>query len=367
MEQSAHPADLELSRWFDGRLDPDAAERVQTHLEHCLPCRVHVGQARPVGGHALEQAEVTELVDAAQRLPEQAIAAFATPRTIQRAPGQLWRLEWRGRTALALLLADVEDDRALVAPVTTDPAWGDEHTLAVSSALSPLGIELAVWTALRTHVDEPALDQPFGETDPSVVETVQLVHDASVRGELVDDQHLPAGLAVGTPISDRADERWEYRQHVTAELTGLVEQERADLAPTEQTRLGALLYEYGIGPTDVAETLGVSPSTVFALLHGAASLDEDQLRLLVERLDLPEAELRATGARLDPDAHRALSLPQTRDRLETEARRRNQRVADLKEECIEWSLALAARHTGEQRDPVAAWERIIHEWLDTPR
>lgn len=366
MDHLAHPTDLELSHLLDGRLDPGAAARVRAHLEQCLACQVHVGQARPVDDARPTEAHLTDLVDAALRLPEQTVTALSTPRATQPAAGQLWRLEWRGQVALALLLdTDDRHDNVLVAPITTDPEWGDQYTLAVAPAMSPLGIELAVWTALRTHVPQVTLDQPLGDVDPSVVEAAGAVHAAFVRDDLVEAPLLPGGQSVGTPIIDPADERWEYREHVITAVSGLVEQADSDLADPEEHRdLGAVLYDHGVRAQELAEALGVSASTAFDLLRGTVTLAEGQIRRLEERFDISGGELREATARPDPDALIALSLPRIRDRFEAEARRRDQPPTALREACLEWTLALAARRTGDQRDSVQAWEQMIHEWLD---
>lgn len=369
MADDAHPTDLELSRLLDERLDVEAAMRVREHLDRCLPCRVQVGQAQPVDADEPSARELTALVADAKGPPPDAVAALGSPRDVAPAAGQLWRLEWRGRTVLGLLLAVVDQgSEARIAPVTTDPDWGDQHTIAVPADWSPLDVDLAVWVALRAHAPSEVLDRPLGAVAPTAVQAAAMVEAAHAADEPSDVAALDARLTVGSPITEPADERREYRAHVADELSRVVDGARADLADADDEQdFDSLLRAHGIDAREVGDALGVDARFVFGLRRGTERLDDAQSRLLEERFGLPSDVLRDSGAAVDPSLWKAMARPAVRGAFEEAARQRGRAVADLKEECAEWSVALAARHTGKERDPVTRWERIILEWLDAPR
>lgn len=368
MPDNPHPSDVELSRFLDGQLEPAAAARVQQHLGRCLACQVHTAAPQPVGAADPDEATLASLAEASPQLGEQVVAALATPREIERAPGQLWRLEWRGCSVLAVLLDHDQNASRLIAPVTTDPEWGDQYTVAVPAEHSPLGVELAVWVALRTHVPEETLDRPLGSVDRTLLKTFKTVHEAFERDEPIEAAQLDADLRLGVPVTSPADERWEYRQQLIGRLTALAEQARDDLAaPTEQEDLWSLLSEYAVDPEDLGETLNLSPDAVFELLDGSQSLAADQIPLVADRFGVPAERLQAARARPDPEVFIALSRPRMRNRFDQAAQAWGRETSELREAFLADSLRLAARRTGSRPELVEGWEQIIDEWLDAAR
>lgn len=363
----SHPSDLELSGFLDGRLEAAAAAGVQQHLDACLACRAHIGEPQAVEATDPDDTALAGLVEASPQLDEQIVAALATPREVERTPGQLWRLEWRGHTVLAVLLDHADEGGRLVAPATTDPEWGDQYTVVVAQDRSPLAVELAVWAALRTRVAEETLDRPLGSGDHMLLKTLKAVHEAFLEGEPVEATQLEAGLQVGLPITTPGDERWEYRQQLMGGLTALGEQASADLAaPDAEEDLESLLAEYQVDPEGLAEALELPPEAVFQLLEGSRSLHPDQMRLVADRFGVPTDRLQAARARPDPDMFIALSHPRIRHRFERAAQARRRETGELREQFIAESRGLAARHTGHRLELVEGWKQIIDEWLDAP-
>lgn len=371
MQQDTHPTDLELSRYLDGRLEPGAAARIHDHLESCLACRVHTGGDRlgePAEAHP-DDRTLAGLLAAVPRLAERTVEALNTPRTIERISGQLWRLEWRGAVILALLLEDGDDTERLVAPVTTDPDWGDQYTVRIPADGSPLGTPLAVWAALRTPVPAQALDRPLGRVGGEILKTVESAYEAFMREELVG-AHQGGEFSTGMPITSTGDERWEYRQQVVTAITAIAEDAVADLAPAEGKGgedLGTLLYEHGVDPEGLAGALGLPPAEVSELLRGIRALNIQQTEVVENRFGVDAARLAAAQPRLDPAAFSVLASPHVRDLFEDAAQRQGRGVAELREEFITEAPALAARSTGQRRDAIEAWEGIIRAWLDAPR
>lgn len=363
-----HPSDLDLSRFLDGRLEATAAGRVQQHLRECLACRVHISKPQPVEAAEADARVLTDLAEASPQMDEQAVAALATSREVERAPGQLWRLEWRGRTVLTVLFNHGEHGGRVVAPATTDPQWGDQYTVVVPGRRSPLAVELAVWAGLRTIVPEETLDRPLGPADRTLLQTLKAAHEAFLRNKPVDTAYLDADLQVGLPITSPADERWEYRRQLLGQITMLAEQAGEDLAePSEREDLGSLLAAYDVDPQQLGEVLELPPTAIFELLEGSRNLRDDQARLVADRLGVPSERLQAAAARPHPEMFIALSQPRARSRFEEAAQAWGRETGELREAFIADSLGLAARRTGSRPELIEGWEQIINEWLDAPR
>lgn len=205
-----HPTITELLDLVENDLDSRA---LALHLQDCLACRVRLSRLRDEHGYEAPNDDAISRLHQASGGLGVAIreAAAAPPSDTSPQVGELWRvgldyaiLVWvRKQTAPTILD---------VVPVVLDTDLADESTLLVGADESPLGIEMAVMTALRTHIHRGAFLNSVGPLDIS----------DDVENLIMGKQTV--AHTIGAPVVDAHDQRIEYRQAV-ADLV-------SDLSPT---------------------------------------------------------------------------------------------------------------------------------------
>src|SRR5262249_22865250 len=137
-----HPTDGRIAEWLQDPTIDDGA--VGAHVDMCDECRRVADVLRPLSGD--DRGE-----EVAISLPSAITDAFARESLPDPSHHQLWQLEWGGEGVLVLLL-DVHDAEAVVAPVTAERSRADDACLFVEDVRSPLGEETVVWMGLQTSV-----------------------------------------------------------------------------------------------------------------------------------------------------------------------------------------------------------------------
>lgn len=194
-----HPLLRELR---DALLGTGDVTRVRAHLAKCLACRVRMARiARASELQTPTPNVVQRIVDASSVVP--GAADVPTDRDEQEPePGELWRVG-RDEALLAWVRKNFHDGAVDIVPVVLDVELADEQTVIVAAALSPLPVELAAMTALRTHVHRDAFINRLGTLDI----TAQIEDVIAATRENRDTT-----ATVGPRIEFDDDDRIEYRQ-----------------------------------------------------------------------------------------------------------------------------------------------------------
>lgn len=306
----AHLTDLDLVR--EDR--PTAADK---HLADCGDCtrrlRESAGPWDPVEGLAEELA----LAAAARPAPDWAAAVL--PEAVRRlvapgrpvpdvAAGQVWRLEWHGRRALAAVV-DVDGWHVLVAPVTTDVEYADEWSLTVGPGATPLGASLAVFVRVAATVPLFAFDSHVADL-PSAADgtTAAASLRAFRRGHLAAAEPPPGH----PPLHPDDVDRLGFLDALGAGLAPFVDAGSAADAeePDEDgaLALGDALAAAGLNARALVERAGLEPARALDLVRGAEPTDAERARLR-DALGIAVA-----GAPFPDEAVAALSHPAWRAR-----------------------------------------------------
>lgn len=99
--------------------------------------------------------------------------------------GQLWRIEYLGHAALAVVWAP-SATTVSVMPVAEDDAYRDSHAVVFTE--TPLGIPIAVWSSLETVIPTWVLDRCLCELDQEPL--------SEARGAIGAQQTAPDQIAI---------------------------------------------------------------------------------------------------------------------------------------------------------------------------
>jgi hypothetical protein len=186
-----------MSEWPDR--DPDS-----------LLSRIHrarLAEAPPLG--ALTDEAANYIISAANDIPVSAINFLVggTPQV-----GELWRV---GRKeALLVWVRRIFDDGIVDAiPVVLDVELADEGTLLIPADATPIGVELAAMTHLRTHLSVDVFLNFICRLD--IANSIEEVVQSAWQGR------PSVGVPVGLPVLDSADQRIEYRAAIRDVLAHL--------------------------------------------------------------------------------------------------------------------------------------------------
>jgi len=379
---SAHLDDEQLLR------QPAAADL--KHLTDCGWCRVRRQTAALVDAvaedseeafeQALDAADWTEgFRDAASRalLPtrvRELMTAGAGTEPV--APGQLWRLTWRGRHLLAAIIA-VDAWQVLVAPVTTDADLADEVTLVVPEQDSPLGTDLAVWVRHRTAVPTFTLDRRLGTLPAPAgrVPAAEAMHELVLahRAGQPAAETIPTGRplhaddAGAIALADALDEEVAWFAGASAGLLHPLETESGSADPAQPAaELVAVIADSAGGLAGACEQTGIAPGRLLDLRRGAKA-DGDEYSALARAAGAFAGQPAPADAESWHAALAAVSAP--RWRAARRAWTRTQAPAadpDDPTPLVDHLLRvpIAARTVHGAGDEAAASERLNAFWRD---
>lgn len=203
-----HPTTTELYGALSGQGDLAA---ISAHLDECIACRVwsaRLAQSEHLvapGSQAIEAISRASQTIAGLGSNSDA-ATDAVPKE-----GEVWRVG-QSEAALVWVRKNFGDGVIDSVPVVLDTDFADEQSVLVPAELSPLKVDLAAMTALRTHLDSRAFINRIGKVD--VTAQIEDVIQAARTGRMSE-------VPVGDPIASDDDERLEYRQALRDVLGGL--------------------------------------------------------------------------------------------------------------------------------------------------
>lgn len=241
----SHPLDVELLSLARGAVSSEYRDSAEAHLKECLLCRIRL--QRLVSAQLPKLSEASAREPAGLAIPQAIVALLRDPPTRgEPEPDELWLAGSDER--LLLWIRAVRGGIVLCHPVTLDVEMADAETLVISDDVSPLGVRLALWTALTGDVQVSALSVRVGKLSIRAgVDALQSRGDAAAT----------LSLETGSAITEGTDERIEYRQLLAdqlAELSALIEEdgdvEQAHAhSSSEGTRTADL---YGLLATDLS-------------------------------------------------------------------------------------------------------------------
>lgn len=212
----SHPLDVELLSLARGAVSSECRDSAEAHLKECLLCRIRL--QRLVSAQLPKLSEASAREPAGLAIPQAIVSLLRDPPTRgEPEPDELWLAGSDER--LLLWIRAVRGGIVLCHPVTLDVEMADAETLVISDDVSPLGIRLALWTALTGDVQVSALSVRVGKL--SIRAEVDALQS---RGDAAATLSLETGLA----ITEGTDERIEYRQLLAdqlAELSALIEED----------------------------------------------------------------------------------------------------------------------------------------------
>lgn len=159
--------------------------------------RARLAEAGPL--LPLSDEDANYIISAAQEIPISAIQ-FVTGGTPQ--AGELWRVG-KSEALLAWVRKVFDDGMVDVIPITLDVELADEGTLLIPEDATPLGVELAAMTYVRTHLPKEVFLNFICALD--IGAEIEEVLSATRDGRPAE------GVEVGLPITDSQDQRLEYR------------------------------------------------------------------------------------------------------------------------------------------------------------
>lgn len=235
-----HPLLRELR---DALLEDGDGAWVRAHLVECLACRVRAARIAQADGLAAPTPNVVQrIVEASTVVP--GVTGLPTGRDEQEPePGELWRIGG-DEALLAWVRKNFHDGAVDVVPVVLDVELADEQTVIVDSDVSPLPVELAAMTALRTHVRRDAFINRLGNLN--IATEIEDVIAATREGR---DPTAPVGARI--ELDD--DDRIEYRQALRDLLDELSPSNRAAYFGSADGAATGPSSEFQLPSSDLAE------------------------------------------------------------------------------------------------------------------
>lgn len=249
-----HPTDVALAT---------GAPSVQLHVATCERCRVRA-QSPPVPRPGFEQ------LPPSPSAPQQLVSAMGGIPDFDTAPaaGQLWRLEFDGIAAPAVI-ADADDDVLVVWAVGEDPTFADPATVVLDPSL--LGMDIGVWTTLEFEVPRLTTERHLAELDDKTFARL-----LDVRARLAANE-VSAGDGAG--FTSELDVRLPYREELARPLhalSDLTRQLAGDNGAAATGSLRSLLDTSGLNPARLRE-LGFDSVERQALRDDQLYLTDDDI------------------------------------------------------------------------------------------
>lgn len=297
MPTTNHPSDVALTAPDDStRVHIAGCERCQRRLEAATDAVVPV----PDGDGSMPAVYVPEaLVTAMGDLPDFDDAP---------APRQLWRLEFDG-TAAPAVVVDVTEDTLVVWAVGEDIEFADAATVLLDDAM--LGFEVGVWTSLEFAVPRVTAERRIGDVTPDVFDKLVDVRDRMRRGE------LPGGA--GAAFTSDLDSRLAYRGELATPFHAFV-QLASDLAHEDEQSpsLKSVLDDAGLKRDSLAE-LGFAPEDIRALAQDHLWLEDGEVAKIAMAAEQPAEYIAAHAPRPPLDLVAAMHKPRHRAQVAREA------------------------------------------------
>lgn len=214
-----HPTSAELFAALQLGVDVSPSAAIREHLDLCAVCRVQASRMlEPARATSTALPDLTRLLASSPSLDSRLVSALnAGRRVADPKPSQLWRAG-RNEALLVWIRRDL-DDEVFVFPVVLDIHLADDTSLILPADQSPLGVPLAVMTAIPAVIPKQALIGPVG-----------LLPIGDHVEELLASDHASKHLMVGPAIESEDDQRLDYR-----------------------LALGGLLHALSLDPSDVSD------------------------------------------------------------------------------------------------------------------
>jgi len=267
------------------------------------------------------------------------------------APGQLWRAGWDEATVLVVVLETGVGD-LLAAPVSVDPAVGDNRSLILEPDGTVFQVEVSVWAGLARAVPLRVLETYLETIQASTAQALTALQ----RGSSVDP---PVGTRVGLPVMSPFDTAARVQAALADTLELLADASWAPSAAPARCVPGDVLGDH----VDLAElpgVLSVNLPVAWDLLRGRRPLSTEQAEALAARYGVNADDLLAAPA---PPAELVEELDHPRWRLTLRSQRRLHSLDDahVRRRIAYGTLAMAARQTGTS---VPSWRDRIRHYLD---
>ncbi len=218
---------------------------------------------------------------------------------------------------------------------------GDERGLVTESVNEMM---MSVWGGLTSSIKMFALEYRITDLTLNSFDRILAVANGQQQGDWA-------------PISSDLDDRVLIRTDLGERLRLLSEAEWLPVASKEQRTIAELAEAAGIGASQIAGHLGITPGDARRLIRGQREPSADEMRVLSDLLgSVPEISLQ-----FDDDLVVSLDLPEFRPRLHLAARGEHRGDEVSARRALAGRMeALAARH--RDRGPLN-WVSLIREAL----
>lgn len=321
-----HPADVDLVAYADGELTVAEASRVAEHLRGCSRCRTGIDNLLPPIEASGTTAEVFGL-------PDDFPALFSRGAADDPVRGELWRLDWEGEEAIALVLED-GGDALVVAPATFE---GPDDPVATEVLMddSPVGAPLYLWHRLACTVPLGAFLGPVCTLPTIYLEAPAVAVSFGAASALLMAE-VAASVA---PLATAA----------VLDTT----------APADAVDLLALLD--GHATSELAAATGIPMEVITGYRRRQRRPTPDEAARIAAHLHVPVTSV--SGALPIPyGLARAVQRPVHRIAIRLRAIAEQVTEALMRVRVAEGVLASPARTTGAERDD-AAWDELVAQYL----
>lgn len=263
--------------------------------------------------------------------------------------GQLWRLEYAGNAALAVVWV-ASTTTVSVMPVSEDPTYQDAHTVVFTQ--TPLHSAIGIWPSLEASVPTWVLDRCLGQLESEPL--VESRH--AFRTQLQDPSSPP-------PPDHSWSDLNRYRDQLANRLEPFIALSWADERPTVDgtSTLHDLLRNRDLDLQWLGSHLGIEePHRAFLVWEGKRSLDDREAAVLATELNVDAADLRSISRNVPIELRAQTIRPRYRPQVQQWATLRALGEADARERIEEHTMALAARSTG---DDIERWQALLEQIL----
>lgn len=216
--------------------------------------------------------------------------------------GQVWRLQWQGLVALAVIDSRREPGFVSALPLSEDPQFASDSDLILTQTESSLAMPLMVQVPLEMVVRQRVLDRCLGRLEDQAWQDLRQLRNAFVHS---GSSGLPLGR-VGPPVTHELDERLAYRIEQREFHSGLVFAEWYVRPSRGEDNVADLLARYlndrKTTPKDLARVTGIAVQTLMRIVWGESpDLTESERTSLAEVLEIPLHDFAARSAEILPD------------------------------------------------------------------
>ena len=263
--------------------------------------------------------------------------------------GQLWRLEYASRAALAVVWV-TGISTVSVMPVSEDPDYRDAHTVVFPE--TPVHAAVGVWPSLEAPVPTWVLDRCLGQLD-----TERLA--ASRR--LFRTQHRDSS---SPPPTDRLwSDLNRYRHQLADRLEPFVALTWADERPAVEgaTALDDLLRNRRLTVRWLAMQLEIDdPAVALLVWEGKRPLDSREAAVLAAELNVDADKLRRFSRNVPIELSAQTGRPCYRPQVQRWAAEQALSEVDARGRIEEHLLALAARSVGDDSE---RWRVLLEQFF----